>query len=223
MRVSRFRNGVVLACVLLVAGIATTGSALAQPDDLAALNQRISELYSAAQYAEAIPLAERSLELIRSQKGQDHVDTATRMAWVALLYRYQGRTAEAEPLFKRTVSILEKALGSDRPDVGLSLHHLAELYRNQGRYAEAEPLYLRSWPFSRRRSGPTTAMSVRRSTTSPTFIVTRAAPPRPSSYSNARLVFTRRRWALTIPSSASRSSTWPSCIATRAASARPSS
>ena len=66
MRVSHFRNGVVLACMLLVAGIATAVSAHAQSDrppifdyvpnvvpraqsdaELKALNQRVIELYQA--------------------------------------------------------------------------------------------------------------------------------------------------------------------------------
>ncbi|TMJ77789.1 MAG: tetratricopeptide repeat protein, partial [Alphaproteobacteria bacterium] len=113
MLVSRFHKGVVLACALFVAGIASASPTRVQSDDLAANNQRISELYGAGKYPEAIPLAERSLELTRSQKGQDHVDTAIRMVWVAMLYRNQDRAAEAEPLLKRTVSILEKALGPD--------------------------------------------------------------------------------------------------------------
>jgi tetratricopeptide (TPR) repeat protein len=140
VRVSRFHKGMPLACLLLVAGIATSGSAHAQSDDaikalkeqtgngattgsarahsddeLKALNQRISELYSAGKYAEAIPLAEKSLELTRSQKGQDHVDTATRMGWLALLYKSQGRYGDAEPLYKRAIAISEKVLGADHP------------------------------------------------------------------------------------------------------------
>jgi tetratricopeptide (TPR) repeat protein len=133
-----------LAVGLLVAGAAAAISARAQSDDLAALNRRISELHNAGKYAEAIPLAATSLELTRSQKGHDHLDTATRMTWLGGLYQSQGRYAEAEPLLKQAVSILEKALALDHPDVGVSLHHLAELYRNQGRYTEAEPIYQRS-------------------------------------------------------------------------------
>ena len=131
--------------VLLLAVLVAVGSpACAQFEDLAALNRRISELYSAGKYGEAIPLAEKSLELTRSQKGQDHLDTATRMGWLGQLYRSQGRHADAEPLYKHSLAIREKALGPDHPDVGSSLNNLAELYETRGRYADAEPLYKRS-------------------------------------------------------------------------------
>jgi hypothetical protein len=43
---------------------------------IAALNKRISELYGAGKFGEAIPLAEKSLEATRTQKGPDHLDTA---------------------------------------------------------------------------------------------------------------------------------------------------
>ena len=60
MRISHFRYGMVLACVLLVAAVVTAGSARAQSDaELKSLNQRVVELYSAGKYREAIPLAER--------------------------------------------------------------------------------------------------------------------------------------------------------------------
>src|SRR5690242_20591278 len=48
-----------------------------KPDYLVALNRRIYDLYHSRKYAEAISLAERALELTRSQKGPDHLDTAT--------------------------------------------------------------------------------------------------------------------------------------------------
>jgi CHAT domain-containing protein/tetratricopeptide (TPR) repeat protein len=138
----------------LAACIALGAPACAQSDELTALNLRISELYRAGKYAEAIPLAERSLELTSSQKGQDHLDTATRMGWLAALYRSQGRYIDAETLYKRRLALREKALGPDHPDVGTSLGGLAELYRSQGRYAEAEPLYKRSLALREKALGP---------------------------------------------------------------------
>jgi formylglycine-generating enzyme required for sulfatase activity/tetratricopeptide (TPR) repeat protein len=123
-------------------------------DDLDELNRRIRELNSAGKYGEAIPLAEKSLELTRSQKGEDQVDTAARMNWLAELYHAQGRYAEAEPLCKRALAIREKALGPDHPGVGTSLNNLAELYRAQGRTAEAEPLHKRALAIREKALGP---------------------------------------------------------------------
>ena len=53
MRVSQFCNGVVLASLFLVAGIAMAGSASAQSDaELNALNQRVTELHQAGKYGD---------------------------------------------------------------------------------------------------------------------------------------------------------------------------
>src|SRR5262249_11041608 len=135
-------------CVLVSIGLGIVlslcGDAHAQPDEIAALNQRISELYRAGKYSEAIPLAERSLELTRTQKGEAQFDTANGMGWLATLYQAQGRYAEAELLYKRDLAITEKALGPDHPAVGTVVNNLAGLYHDQGRYAEVEPLYKRS-------------------------------------------------------------------------------
>jgi tetratricopeptide (TPR) repeat protein/CHAT domain-containing protein len=119
-------------------------SALAQSDDLAGLNKRIEELYRAGKYSEAIPLAEKSLQLTRALKGELHLETASRTSWLAFLYQGQGRLAEAEPLYKRSLETLEKALPAGHPYIANSLNNLAYLYRNQGRLAEAEPLYKRA-------------------------------------------------------------------------------
>jgi hypothetical protein len=60
----RMRRGV----ALVVLAVLITASMQARPqgtDVLAALNKRITELYSAGKFGEAIPPAEKSLELTR--------------------------------------------------------------------------------------------------------------------------------------------------------------
>jgi hypothetical protein len=61
--------------------------ALAQSDDLAALNQRIEELYRAGKNSEAIPLAEKSLGMTRALKDTQHLQTVARASWLASLYQ----------------------------------------------------------------------------------------------------------------------------------------
>jgi Tfp pilus assembly protein PilF len=85
--------------------------------------------------------------------GRDHLDLATSLSGLALLYVNQGRYADAEPLLQRSLAIREKALGRDHPDVATSLNNLAELYRKQGRYADAEPLYKRDLAISEKALG----------------------------------------------------------------------
>jgi len=74
----------VLTIAMLLAIAAPIAARAQREDDLAALNQRVSELYGAGKFAEAIPLAEKSLELTRREKGENH-PAITRIGWLAVL------------------------------------------------------------------------------------------------------------------------------------------
>src|SRR2546430_7128501 len=139
-RRARFWCGVALFVMLASSSSAQTG---AKPDDLSSLVGQARQLYEAGKYAEAVPLAQRVVELAEKQFGPEHPNVATSLNYLAELYREQGSYAEAEPLHKRALAIREKTLDPEHPDVPTSLNYLAELYHAQGRYAEAEPLHKR--------------------------------------------------------------------------------
>jgi CHAT domain-containing protein/Tfp pilus assembly protein PilF len=104
------------------------------------LDQRARELYQAGRYSEAIPLAEEVLAISEAELGPNHLDTATSLNNLALLYEAQGRYEDAEPLFQRALGIREAELGPNHPLTANSLNNLAKLYRAQGRYDDAESL-----------------------------------------------------------------------------------
>jgi len=108
------------------------------------LNVQVIQLYEQGKYAEAVPLAQESLQLAEATFGPKHPNVATSLDNLATLYQKQGRYSEAEPLCKRALAIREEVLGLDDPQVAMSLNNLAVLYRKQGRYTEAEPLYKRA-------------------------------------------------------------------------------
>lgn len=102
------------------------------------------KLRYAGKYDEALPLAERALEIRERLLGTEHRDVAATIDNLAKLYLTQGKYVESEPLLKRALDICEKALGKDHPDTGAILNNLAELYRAQGKYVVAAPLYKRA-------------------------------------------------------------------------------
>jgi tetratricopeptide (TPR) repeat protein len=118
------------------------------------LTQAAFYMEERAQYAEAMPLFQRSLAIRKNVLGPDDPDVATSLNNLAQLYFYQGRYAEAQPLYKHSLAIREKALGSEHRLVGISLDNLAVLYKNQGKYIEAEPLYQRSIEILKKALGP---------------------------------------------------------------------
>ncbi|NEU73123.1 CHAT domain-containing protein [Hassallia byssoidea VB512170] len=117
---------------------------LAELEEATRLNEQVLQLYKEGKYSQAIPLAERALEIREKLLGKENLDVAGSLNNLAFLYQHQGSYQKAEPLYVRSLAIFEKALGKEHPLVATSLNNLAELYRVQGSYQKAEPLYLRS-------------------------------------------------------------------------------
>jgi CHAT domain-containing protein/tetratricopeptide (TPR) repeat protein len=144
-----------LAVVWVVCGIALGDAAQAQgQDDLARLHAEVIRLQGQGKYAQALPIAQRYVELARQKHGDDHPAFAIAISWLGAVYRDQGRLAEAEPLLRRSLAINEKALGPLHPEVGASLNGLARLYWAQGRYADAEALFRRGLAIHETALGP---------------------------------------------------------------------
>ena len=102
------------------------------------------KLKEGGQYAEAVLLVERSLELRETVRGEAHPEVASCLDLLGVVHRLQGDHARAEPLLQRAHAIREATLGKNHPDVASSLNNLALLYHDQGNYERAEPLYERA-------------------------------------------------------------------------------
>jgi CHAT domain-containing protein/Tfp pilus assembly protein PilF len=103
-----------------------------------------SRLKEAGQYAEAVPLVERALELREAVLGSAHLEVASCLELLGVIHRRQGLYAPAEQFLQRTLAIREAALGKNHPKVATSLFNLANLQRNQGNYEQARQFYERA-------------------------------------------------------------------------------
>ncbi len=102
-------------------------------------------------YENAIPLAERALEMREQSPDAGHPaagDAIKHLAWLyrrlATSYYQQGETVKAEPLFRRLIDLRERTSGTKDPDVVTALNYLATIYHRRGEYTRARPLYLRA-------------------------------------------------------------------------------
>jgi CHAT domain-containing protein/Tfp pilus assembly protein PilF len=111
-------------------------------------------LYRAGKYDEALPLAERALEIREKALGPDHPDIARSLNNLAILYHHKGDHAKAELLYQRGLAIWEEALGPDHPELAPNLNNLGALYFDKGDYAKAEPLYQRALAIREKALGP---------------------------------------------------------------------
>jgi tetratricopeptide (TPR) repeat protein len=94
-----------------------------------------------AQYEEAEPFYQRSLNIFRYTFGPESPHIAVTINNLADLYRRQGRHDEAIQFNQRALEIRENALGHDHSDTAQSLNNLASTYHSQGKYEGAESLY----------------------------------------------------------------------------------
>jgi tetratricopeptide (TPR) repeat protein len=129
--------------VLLALGllILTCRASQSDDDEFISLNQQVHKLFEQGKYQEAIPLAEKAVELAKRVYGPEHPKTAQSLNNMAELYRVMGEYVKAEPLFKEALQIYQKVLGPEHPDTATCLNNLAGLYGAMGEYAKAEPLF----------------------------------------------------------------------------------
>jgi len=136
--------------VLLALGlwILACSASLAEDDDPNALNQQVNQLIEQGKYQEAIPIAERAVEVAKRTRGSEDPETAEALNNFGLLFKKIGDYAKAEPLYQEALRIRQKVLGPEHPDTAEILNNLALLYQAMGEYAKAEPLLqeaLRIW------------------------------------------------------------------------------
>jgi tetratricopeptide (TPR) repeat protein len=105
-------------------------------------------------YAQAERLFKKAFVMYRRVLGPDHLDLASCLNKLAVLYRFEKNYARAERLHRRALAIRERALGSVHPDVATSLNNLAVLYMDQHRDEEAEQLCLRGLAIREQVWGP---------------------------------------------------------------------
>jgi tetratricopeptide (TPR) repeat protein len=129
--------------VLLALGllIFVSSPSLAQDDDLGSLNQRIYKLFAEGKYQEAIPLAEKAVEIATRLRGPEDPETATSLNNLGQLYFNVYQYTKALALLQEALRIRQKVLGKEHPYTAFSLNNLAELYQAMTEYAKAEPLY----------------------------------------------------------------------------------
>ena len=134
----------VLIVAVLLAGAGALLVWRESDPELDALNVQVVELLNGGKFAEAMRLAQRSIELTKTSYGEDHRRYALALNNLATLLEDTNRLAEAEPLMRRALAIGEKSLGAEHPDVARYANNLALLLQHTNRLAEAEPLMRRA-------------------------------------------------------------------------------
>src|SRR5580704_13996844 len=126
----------------------------AQDDDPNALQQQLNQLIGQGKYQEAIPIAERAVEVAKRTEGPDHPKIADALNYLGFIFQKIGNYAKAEPIYREALRIRQKVLGPEDPHTALSLNNLAVLYQDMGEYAKAEPIYREALRIRQKVLGP---------------------------------------------------------------------
>jgi tetratricopeptide (TPR) repeat protein len=116
----------------------------AQEDHWQTLNTRVKNLYTHEKYAEALPIAEESLQAAEEAWGPNDYHVAFSLQDLAAIRSEQNDFAAAEPLAQRARKILETTTPPDPRNVASALNTVASVYLKAGKYAEAEALAQRA-------------------------------------------------------------------------------
>ena len=131
--------------------------------ELSRLMKQVEHLDAEGRYDDAIPLAERVVEITEQSLGPENRVTAGVLNNLGNLYLRTGAYTKAEPLLQRALAMHEKVLGVDHPNTAASLNSLGILYLDTGAYTKAEPFWQRALAIHEKVLGaehPLTAMSL---------------------------------------------------------------
>ena len=96
-----------LLAILFAIALAPPPAFAQSPSDaeLNAMGSRVTELYQAGKYGEAIPVQERYAAATAARYGEDAPEYATALNNLAQLLQATNRLSEAEPLIRRALAI----------------------------------------------------------------------------------------------------------------------
>ena len=141
--------------VLLALGlwILACPASLAEDDDPNALNQQVNQLIEQGKYQEAIPIAEKAVEVAKRVRGPEHPETADALNNLGFLFQKIGTTPKPNRSSRKR-SGSGRSSWARKSRHGASLNNLAELYQDMGEYAKAEPLYQEALRIRQKVLGP---------------------------------------------------------------------
>jgi len=103
------------------------------------------ELYQSGKYAEAAPVLDSIIPIVRVMVGNLDTSLLTDLLHLTgLCYRNNNQFKKAEVFYKELIKIDREILGIKHPAYGVDLNDLGKLYQEMGMYNLAEPLLISS-------------------------------------------------------------------------------
>jgi CHAT domain-containing protein/tetratricopeptide (TPR) repeat protein len=123
-------------------------------EEAAQLTAKVDELFAAEHYGEAIPLAQRALQVLERSLGPGNRETLRALVNLGRVHEAMGQYKEAEGLYSRAAKTAEETLGPADPDTFTALNNLAQTLKAESRNGEAEAINRRLLAAKEKALGP---------------------------------------------------------------------
>jgi serine/threonine-protein kinase len=111
-------------------------------------------------YARALPLSTRAVELFRAELGEHHPDFGRVLQSNGKLLLEMGKFPEAKARFEQALAIKTAAYGDDVPTVAMTLHALGSVAQSMGDHETAGKDYERAFEIWNEKLGPDASMTL---------------------------------------------------------------
>lgn len=156
---------IAIACLLADPGWADSRTAGQAPGEMPSRSEdpgsRLKEMAEQARalaqegnFQEALPQAQKILEIREKRLGPEDPRVAGALQRVANLHMGLNQFRRAVPLYQRALAIREKTLGSEAPETADTLARLGKAYTATGSYGQALPVLERSLAIRKKVLGP---------------------------------------------------------------------
>jgi tetratricopeptide (TPR) repeat protein len=105
-------------------------------------------------YAEAVVLGARALEIVRKSRGAASPEAAIALGNLGVMYRAQGATDESSRLFAEAIEVLEKSAQPDHPGWISALQNYGGMLFDEDRFAESEKVLNQALRMAENSLGP---------------------------------------------------------------------
>lgn len=128
-------------------------TAIPAEESLEALQSRLTQLYEAGQYQEALEVAQQALEASRRLHGAEHAKTLECLGDIATLHVALQEPQKAVEILLDIVAIEERTLGASHFEVANTLTALATVHIQTQNFQQARPLLERALRIRREQLG----------------------------------------------------------------------
>ncbi len=105
------------------------------------LNDQVLELYEKGEFEKAIPLAEKTIQAVKKELGENNGSFITALTNLGSIYVQLEQFAKAEPIYIEVAEKIKQFYGATSSIYAKSVSNLASLYYNLHQQTKSEKLY----------------------------------------------------------------------------------